>query len=428
MLDIKLIRKEPEFVQKRLRLKDPKIDLAPLLKADKEWQEITPKLENLRAEKNRLAKEVGLKKGKNEDSSSEIERMSAIKTQESELSKEQAALEEKVRNLLSEYPNLPFSEVPYGTSAADNVEIHRFQEKKDLGFVFKHHVELSDKLGLFDFERGAKISGRGFPIYNHAASKIELALWNLMLETHQKNGFHLRMMPLLVRPETMYASGQLPKFESQLFKLKDEDFHLYLIPTSEVPINSLYRDEILDEKELPILLTSFTPCFRREAGAAGSNERGLIRTHQFYKVELFALTTPDTSSQIHQKMIDSAHEILETLELHYRDMLLCSDDMSFAAAKTVDIEVWLHGQNRYYEVSSASNCSCYQARRSNIRYRKKDGTLDFVHTLNASGLATSRLMVALLESNQKEDGSIELPQKLAKRVGFEVIRADGTIT
>jgi seryl-tRNA synthetase len=428
MLDIKLIRKEPEVVQKRLRLKDPKIDLSPLIKADKEWQAITPKLENLRAEKNRLAKEVGFKKAKNEDSSAEIERMSALKTQEVELSKEQAHLEETVKTLLSEYPNLPFSEVPYGTSAADNVEIHRFQEKKELGFKFKHHVELSETLGLFDFERGAKVSGRGFPIYNHVASKIELALWNLMLETHQKNGFHLRMMPLLVRPETMYASGQLPKFENQLFKLKDEDFHLYLIPTSEVPINSLYRDEILEEKELPLLLTSLTPCFRREAGAAGSNERGLIRTHQFYKVELFALTTPETGPQVHEKMIQSAHEILETLELHYRDMLLCSDDMSFAAAKTVDIEVWLHGQNRYYEVSSASNCSCYQARRSNIRYRKNDGTLDFVHTLNASGLATSRLMVALLESNQKEDGSIHLPQKLAKRVGFEVIRADGTIT
>jgi len=173
-------------------------------------------------------------------------------------------------------------------------------------------------------------------------------------------------------------------------------------------------------------MTCLTPCFRREAGAAGSNERGLIRTHQFYKVELFALTTPETSPQIHQKMIDSAHEVLETLQLHYKDMLLCTQDMSFAAAKTVDIEVWLHGQNRYYEVSSASNCSCYQARRSNIRYRRSDGSLDFVHTLNASGLATSRLMVALLESNQNQDGSIHLPQNLAKRVGFEVIRADGT--
>ena len=427
MLDIKLIRKESDVVQKRLRLKDPKIDLTPLLNADKEWQSITPKLENLRAEKNRLSKDVGIKKGKGEDCALEMDRMGEIKTQETELSRQQSLLSEQVSTLLSELPNLPFSDVPFGTSAQDNVEIHRFKEKKELGFPFKHHVELSDALGLFDFERGAKISGRGFPIYNHVASKIELGLWNLMLETHQKHGFHVRMMPLLVRPETMYASGQLPKFENQLFKIRDEDFQLYLIPTSEVPINSLYRDEIIDEKDLPLLLTSLTPCFRREAGAAGSNERGLIRTHQFYKVELFALTTPHTSPETHEKMIASAHEVLETLDLHYRDMLLCTDDMSFAAAKTVDIEVWLHGQNRYYEVSSASNCSCYQARRSNIRYRKKDGTLDFVHTLNASGLATSRLMVALLESNQKEDGSIHLPQKLAKRIGFEVIKADGTI-
>ncbi len=426
MLDIKLIRKDAAFIEERLRLKDPSIQIKPLFEADKEWQAITPKLENLRAEKNRLSKEVGFKKGKGEDSSSEMARMAEIKLEEAELSKQQASLEEAIGRLLSELPNLPFADIPYGESQADNVKIHQFEEKKELGFPFKNHVELSDKLKLFDFERGAKISGRGFPVYNHVAAQIELALWNLMLQTHQKHGFQIRMMPLLVRPETMHASGQLPKFENQLFKLKDDDFHLYMIPTSEVPLNSLYRDEIIDEKDLPILLTSLTPCFRREAGAAGSNERGLIRTHQFYKVELFALTTPHTSPEVHQKMIDSAHEVLESLKLHYRDMLLCSQDMSFAAAKTIDIEVWLHGQNRYYEVSSASNCSCYQARRSNIRYRKKDGTLEFVHTLNASGLATSRLMVGLLESNQQEDGSIHLPETLAQMAGFKVIRADGT--
>ncbi|MFZ4773579.1 MAG: serine--tRNA ligase [Chlamydiia bacterium] len=428
MLDIKLIRKDPALVQERLQLKDPAINLKPLIEADSEWQAITPKLESLRAEKNRLAKEVGVKKSSGGDTTEEMNRMAEIKSEESDLSKTQAGLEETIQSLLSELPNLPFNDIPFGKSAADNVEIHHFQEKKELGFPFKHHVELSDNLGLFDFEKGAKISGRGFPVYNHAASKIEMALWNLMLETHQKHGFNIRMLPLLVRKETMYASGQLPKFENQLFKIKDDDFNLYLIPTSEVPLNSLYRDEIIEEKDLPILLTSLTPCFRREAGAAGSNERGLIRTHQFYKVELFALTTPHTSPEVHQKMIDSAHEVLESLQLHYRDMLLCSQDMSFAAAKTIDIEVWLHGQNRYYEVSSASNCSCYQARRSNIRYRKKDGTLDFVHTLNASGLATSRLMVALLETNQQPDGSIDLPETLAKRVGFKVIRADGTTT
>jgi seryl-tRNA synthetase len=234
----------------------------------------------------------------------------------------------------------------------------------------------------------------------------------MMIETHIKNGFTFHLVPHLVRPQTMYGSGQLPKFEKQLFKLTDDDYDLFLIPTSEVPLNGLLSDEIIPEEELPKLCTSYTPCFRREAGSHGKAERGLIRVHQFNKVEMFAFTKPEESDQIFEKMMRSAEEVLEKLELHYRNMLLVTGDMSYAAAKTVDIEVFLPGQDRYYEVSSVSNCRDFQARRSKIRYKKDQKTNEFVHTLNGSGLATSRLMVALLENNQNADGTITLPKAL----------------
>jgi seryl-tRNA synthetase len=233
-----------------------------------------------------------------------------------------------------------------------------------------------------------------------------------MIETHNENGFDFHLLPHLVRPEIMYGSGQLPKFESQLFKVKDDDYDLYLIPTAEVALNGLHFDEILSEEDLPKLYSAYTPCFRREAGAAGSQERGLIRVHQFNKVEMFAFSTPEDSDKIFDQMVASAESILEKLELHYRSMLLVTGDMSYGAARTVDVEVWLPGQNRYYEVSSISNCRDFQARRSKIRYKSKDGQTRFVHTLNGSGLATSRLLVALLENNQQEDGSITLPKAL----------------
>jgi seryl-tRNA synthetase len=230
-----------------------------------------------------------------------------------------------------------------------------------------------------------------------------------MIDIHLENGFEFWLPPHLIRPETMFGSAQLPKFEHQLFKIKDEDYHLYLIPTSETVLNGLHADEIFSDEELPKRYFAYTPCFRREAGAAGSQERGLIRMHQFNKVEMFAFTLPDQSEAMFQQMVTSAEEILQGLNLHYRNMLLVTGDMSFAAMKTVDVEVWLPGQNRYYEVSSISNCGDFQARRSLIRYKHKDDKPEFVYTLNGSGLATSRLMVALLENNQRKDGSVEIP-------------------
>jgi seryl-tRNA synthetase len=281
---------------------------------------------------------------------------------------------------------------------------------------------LNETLGLFDFGRAAKIAGSGWPLYVGLGARLEWALLNYMLDTHRKNGFVQVMPPLLVRPEILYGAGQLPKFEGQQFKIKDDDFQLFLIPTSEVPINGMFSDEILAETELPLKFTAYTPCFRREAGAAGSQERGLIRTHQFNKVELFCLCKPEESPRVYEEMLASAEEVLQGLGLHYRNMLLTTGDMSFAAAKTIDIEVWLPGQNRYYEVSSVSNCTDYQARRANIRYKEKNGKPHFVHTLNGSGLATSRLMVGLLENNQQADGSVLVPKVLHKYLGEEIVR------
>jgi seryl-tRNA synthetase len=242
-------------------------------------------------------------------------------------------------------------------------------------------------------------------------------LINYMLETQIKNGFEQWIPPILVRPEIVFGSGQIPKFENQQFKITDPDYQLYLIPTAEVPLNGLHYDEILTEDQLPCKYTAYTPCFRREAGAAGSQERGLIRVHQFNKVEMFCFTKPEDSMRVFEQMMASAEEILQGLDLHYRNVLLVTGDMSFASARTIDIEVWLPGQNRYYEVSSVSNCTDYQARRSQTRYRTKEGKVELVHTLNGSGLATSRLMVALLENNQNPDGSVNIPKVLQKYVG-----------
>jgi len=297
------------------------------------------------------------------------------------------------------------------------VPIKSFGEKREFDFAFKNHVELNERLQLFDFKRGAKISGSGFPTYRGLGARLEWALLNYMIDIHLENGFEQWMVPHLVRQETMYASAQLPKFEKQLFKIQDEDYHLYLIPTSEVALNGLHYNEILHEEELPYKYISYTPCFRREAGAAGSSERGLIRVHQFNKVEMFCFSKPDQSSAVFDAMLQSAEIILQGLNLHYRNMLLTTGDMSFAAARTVDIEAWLPGQNRYYEVSSVSNCTDFQARRSHIRFKHKDEKPEFVHTLNGSGLATSRLMVAILENNQNSDGSVTLPIVLHKYLG-----------
>ena len=329
-------------------------------------------------------------------------------------------LEEKRDYELSILPNIPFDDIPASPNPKDNVSIKEFGKKREFDFKFRNHLELNEKLQLFNFKRSAKISGTGWPLYTSFGARLEWALINYMIDTHIKNGFTQIMPPLLVKDEIMYGSGQLPKFKDQLFKINDEDFSLFLVPTAEVALNGMYFDEILEKQELPKYFCSYTPCFRREAGAAGKQERGLIRMHQFNKVELFAFTTPDESEKAFEKILQSAEEILEGLNLHYRNMLLVTGDMSFGSAKTIDIEVFLPGQDRYYEVSSVSNCTDFQARRSKTRFRENDQKPKFVNTLNGSGLATSRLVVAILENFQNEDGSVEIPKVLQKYMENEI--------
>jgi seryl-tRNA synthetase len=414
VLDIKLIRLNREAIEKRLKTKDPEIDLSSIVALDERIRMIKMHVEELKASRNHLSKEIGEKKRDKQDTSALMGEVAGLGDKIATFDQELVALESELKEKLASLPNLPYEESKVSPDPKDNVCLKTFGQKREFAFPFKNHVELNETLGLFDFKRGAKISGSGWPVYCGMGARLEWALINYMIDIHLENGFQMWMPPHLVRPEMMFGSGQLPKFEKQLFKISDEDYQLYLIPTSEVALNGLYYDEIFKEDELPKKCLAYTPCFRREAGAAGSSERGLIRMHQFNKVEMFCFTKPDQSDQMFEEMLSSAETILQGLNLHYRTMLLVTGDMSFAASKTVDVEVYLPGQNRYYEVSSVSNCTDYQARRSHIRYKHKEEKPEFVHTLNGSGVATSRLMVALLENNQNEDGSVTLPVVLHK--------------
>ena len=414
MLDMKLIRAHKETIETKLKTKDPTVNLAPILALDERIRVIKTTVEELKASRNHLSKEIGEKKRMKHDATELMQEVTGLGDKIAILDHELVELEKDLHHRMSCLPNIPRDEIKVAMDPKENVCIKTFGEKRHFSFPFKNHVELNEKLHLFDFKRSAKVAGSGWAAYRDMGARLEWALLNYMIDIHLENGFQMWMPPHLVRPETMYASGQLPKFEKQLFKIHDEDYNLYLIPTSEVVLNGLYQDEILKEEELPMKFIAYTPCFRREAGAAGSQERGLIRMHQFNKVEMFSFTKPEDSDLVFEQMMASAEEILQGLNMHYRNMLLVTGDMSFAAAKTVDIEAYLPGQNRYYEVSSVSNCTDFQSRRSQIRYRHKEEKAELVHTLNGSGLATSRLMVALLENNQNEDGSVTLPVVLHK--------------
>jgi len=414
MIDIKLIRADKDAVEKKLQTKDPEIDLSPIVALDERIRAIKTNVEELKSSRNHLSKEIGEKKRQKLDTAELMKEVGGLGEKIAILDHELTSLEQELTQKLACIPNIPRDGIKISLEPKDNVCIKTVGEKRDFSFAFKNHVELNERLDLFDFKRGAKISGSGWPVYKNMGARLEWALINYMIDTHIDNGFEMYMPPHLVRPEIMFGSGQLPKFEKQLFKISDEDYQLYLIPTSEVALNGLHYDEIFKEEDLPKKYIAYTPCFRREAGAAGSSERGLIRMHQFNKVEMFCFSTPEESDLVFDQMMASAETVLQGLNIHYRNMLLVTGDMSFAAAKTIDIEVYLPGQNRYYEVSSVSNCTDYQARRSQIRYRKKEEKAELVYTLNGSGVATSRLMVALLENNQNEDGSVTLPVVLHK--------------
>ncbi len=412
MLDIKLLRKDKEKYQQLLQSKDPSVDLSPILALDEEVRKTITLFEEKQAKRKLLAKQIGEKKREKKACEEEMQQSLNIGEEVAALEKNRIALEEQLHNKLACLPNAPLEQIKQSLDPKDNVCIKSWGEKPSFTFPFKNHVELNEKLSLFDFKRATKTSGSGFVAYKGWGARLEWALINYMLQIHLNHGFEMWLPPLLVRSALMFGSAHLPKFADQQYKVPEQNEDLYLLPTAEAALNGLHYEEILEETELPKLYVAYTPCFRREAGAAGSQERGLIRMHQFNKVEMFAFATPEQAEDIFSRMLKSAEEILEGLRLHYRSMLLVTGDMSFAAQKTVDVEVFLPGQNRYYEVSSISNCSDFQSRRSKTRLKRGNNPLEWVYTLNGSGLATSRLMVALLENNQQEDGSILIPEVL----------------
>jgi len=417
VLDIKLIRKNPEQIEARLQTKEKAVVLGPLLKMDEEASALKYEVEQLKNKRNRHAKQVGEKKQNKEDTSALMREVIGLGQAIQKLDRQITHLEKNLHEQLSRLPNLPMKEVQSSLDPRENVCLKEVGERPTFSFKPKNHLELNQTLKLFDFKRGAKVGGANWPCYRGLGARLEWALIQFMIDIHVANGFEMWIPPLACHQYIMYGSAHLPKFEDQLYKIKGDEHDLYLIPTSEAVLNGLHYDEIIDEQCLPLKYTAFTPCFRRESGAAGSQERGLIRTHQFNKVELFCIAHPRDSHQMYEEILRSAETVLQQLNIHYRVMLLVTGDMSFAAAKTIDLEVWLPGQSRYYEVSSVSHCTDFQARRSKIRYKKGSEKPCFCHTLNGSGLATSRLMVALIENNQQEDGSITIPDALQGYLG-----------
>ncbi|MCG9875241.1 MAG: serine--tRNA ligase [Leptospiraceae bacterium] len=368
-------------------------------------------VDQLRSERNSSSKEIGILKAKGEDIAKASEAVKEIGNSIKTLEDKLKTVEEELNEWIISLPNFLSSEVPEGKSADDNVEIRSFGSKREFSFEPKAHYDLGESLKILDFERGVKISGARFYTYFGLAAKLERALMNFMLDHHAKNnGYEEVWVPSLVNDESLTATGQLPKFREEFYHLEND--RLNLIPTAEVPLTNLFRDEILPEKDLPISIMAHTSCFRREAGSYGRDTRGLVRVHQFQKVELVKFCEPDNSTQEHEKMCADAESILQKLGLHYKVLLLCAGDISASSSKTYDLEVWMPGLNRYMEISSVSNFQDYQARRGKIRYKNKEGKNQFVHTLNGSGLAIGRTLAAILENYQTEDGQIEIPEAL----------------
>ena len=423
MLDLKLIRKNYEEVRKRLLLRGEEYAklLDKVYQIDQQKRKLQKEVEELRAPLNRKSKEYGKLKRKGKEDENLKEELANIKAKLQELEQELKRLEEELNYYLLRIPNLPHPSVPVGKDENDNVEVRRWGEPPKFDFEPKPHWELGEKLGILDFERGTKLSGSRFVVKKGLGAKLVRALINFMLDLHTSKGYEEVYVPHLVKPEILIGTGQLPKFEEDLFKCERDN--LYLIPTAEVPLTNLHREEILDGEELPIYYTAYTPCYRREAGSYGRDVKGLIRLHQFDKVELVKITRQEDSYDELEKLVRDAEKVLQELELPYRVVELCTGDLGFSAAKTYDIEVWMPSYNRYREISSCSNCEDFQARRMKLRYKTKDGKKFLCHTLNGSGLAVGRTLAAILENYQQEDGSVVIPKALRPYLGgVEVIK------
>ncbi len=410
MIDLKYIEKNFEEASLKLAKKGVKKELLEDIKrVFEEKKEAQKAYEDKRAMQKALSKEFGIYKSQGKDISELKERLDTLKREITALEQKAKEIEDKLYQKALLIPNFPLESVPEGEDESDNIEIKRVLNPKEFDFKPKEHWELAEKNGWIDFERGVKLAKSRFSILANEGAKIERALINFFLDFNSKAGFSEFNVPVINNSKMLLGTGQLPKFEDDLFKIEDED--LYLIPTAEVALTNIYNNEILDEKELPLLLTAYTPCFRKEAGSAGRDTRGIIRQHQFDKVEMVAITKPEESSQIFEKMVQNASDILSALGLPHRLVELCGGDLGFSAARTIDLEVWLPGQNQYREISSVSTTQDFQARRAKIRY--KDGKKNrFVHTLNGSALAVGRTLIAIMENYQNKDGSIDIPEVL----------------
>ncbi|MBQ9293213.1 MAG: serine--tRNA ligase [Campylobacter sp.] len=415
MINLKLIETNfDEFNKKLIAKKVPADTLKSLLDAYNELKEKKTNLENLQAVQNAKSKEMGIIARQGGDAKALKAELDANKAKIAELGAVVSECEEKLNSVAAVVPNIIDDDVPFGADENENVCVKTVLEPRKFDFTPKEHFELGESLGWLDFERGVKLSGSRFTALRGVGAKLNMALINYMIDFNNSRGFELVNMPFLVRDEILYGTGQLPKFKDDLYKVDDDELNLYLIPTSEVTATNLFNDEIIESANLPIKLTSYSHCFRKEAGSAGRDTRGMIRQHQFEKVELVAITKPEDSAKMLDEMVSCASDLLASLGLPHRHMVLCSGDLGFSAAKTIDLEVWLPGQNKYREISSISNCRDFQARRAKIRYKDENKKNALVHTLNGSSLAVGRTLIAVMENYQRADGTIEIPKVLEK--------------
>ena len=423
MLDIRLIREKPDFVRERVATRggDDAAKIDEVLKVDAERRKTETELQQLQADRNRLSKEIGAKKSRTEASDDLKKQVRKIGEDIAGLEQRATKSDEQQRSLLLNIPNIPHASVPDGIDASANKLVREWGKKPQIAGRALDHIALGEKLKILDLDRATKLSGSGFICFTGAGAKLERALINFMIDLHTREHGYIEVSPpFLVRRDCMIGTSQLPKFEEDMYKIENEE--LFLAPTAEVPVTNLHREEILAVTDLSKKLVAYTPCFRREAGSAGRETRGIIRVHQFDKVEMVKITTAEKSYDELESLVADAEKVLQLLGLHYRVIELCTGDLGFGSAKTYDIEVWSPGQDAYLEVSSCSNFEDYQARRMNLRYKDADGKNKFAHTLNGSGLALPRLFAALVENFQQPDGSVKIPEKLQPYFGASEIR------
>jgi seryl-tRNA synthetase len=427
MLDLNFVRENLAVVEQKLRSRgmEPAEVLQDFATLDTQRRQAITEAETTKARRNRASEEVAKLKKSGQDAAALVAETKAMREQIQTLEKAAADYESRMQQILDGIPNLPSDTVPLGKSADDNQEVRRWGAPPQFDFTPKPHWELGEQLGVLDLERATKLTGARFALYWDLGARLERALGNFMLDLHtREHGYTEVLPPYLVNSDSMYGTGQLPKFAADLFRVPHGDKDLWLIPTAEVPVTNIYRNEVLDAGRLPISLTAYTPCFRSEAGSYGKDVRGIIRQHQFQKVELVKFSRPENSYAELEKLTNNAEEVLQKLGLHYRVMALCSGDMGFSSAKTYDIEVWLPGQQLFREISSCSNFESFQARRANIRYRPEGKNKpEFVHTLNGSGLAVGRTWLAIIENYQQPDGSVVIPEALRSYMGTDRITA-----